>query len=953
MAQVESNYKKILKEVCCKLKLDYFPQVEASDLLYKVITLEDIYLPLTLSLTASEFGMLHHDLNIDEIIRRVNEKLSALEENSENIEELEKKRTITKGTQDDLDLLKLTLHNQFLSEPLLLEKKTDLRLLIEANPGGGKTTFCKRLILAMINHDISFFVKYSKENDLYFNLKALPILICCKNIANLTIEDISCLNFKQLMYKLCEKSYGALFSEITEAEFFELIDSNEPNNLCFIFDGWDEILDTEKEIAFCNCLNNYLIQQPHVDTIITIRSSYAPPELFKPYTAHFNISPLTNKDIREFCKKWSEIILSTNQQQASGQAQISRQILNSNNEQIKAMMRNPLDLSLLLTISKNDGHLPDNKAELFKRIVDLYIFWSINKGSTSLSAKSIRVFLAYIASYFTKNNRLYCWETELLQVIRQGIADLEWAFSEDIATFDPTSIAKDLSHTNILTSTYDGRLFSFSEGGKATHRQMQEYLTAYAIVAQYSDEEYNNMSPIDIFEDKYERQSWREVIIFIALMNNGRLRHEIIKRLILKSEEDPRKNHIYHDLLFDFIVNGAEIANKHEIYHLLFANQITSSQISKIYLFVTSQSKCSNDFITYIDSMFTKSVESGNSEYGLAQAIVLSSLALQKGVSPFKTAESLMLSKAAVDVIAGSQILLIMAWSKYAALNNEFTPYLSHYKMTPECVGILKQLIENQRFSKDCLKSIQESVLAGFATFNDFFNTEKVVEICSNINNTSKAKDCEMILSIAPVFDSSYQHLATVDNQVKEKYLNKLNSEIDKRDFESIIFSFSICSMLGCFTAAQQNEKWDEINTIYRNIEDDDNIGKVRYKQLERMKKTLEMSNGQEIMDVATTFPVSPSETASFTVLDKNGKEVKCDVLFTFDSEETGKSYVVYTDNTHDEDGDVQVFASSYVPDANSFKLEPIESEKEWKIIEIILDKLQASIRAQATGSTD
>ena len=35
-----------------------------------------------------------------------------------------------------------------------------------------------------------------------------------------------------------------------------------------------------------------------------------------------------------------------------------------------------------------------------------------------------------------------------------------------------------------------------------------------------------------------------------------------------------------------------------------------------------------------------------------------------------------------------------------------------------------------------------------------------------------------------------------------------------------------------------------------------------------------------------------------FTVLRDDGTSVTCDVLFTFDSEETGKSYVVYTDGT-------------------------------------------------------
>ena len=41
-------------------------------------------------------------------------------------------------------------------------------------------------------------------------------------------------------------------------------------------------------------------------------------------------------------------------------------------------------------------------------------------------------------------------------------------------------------------------------------------------------------------------------------------------------------------------------------------------------------------------------------------------------------------------------------------------------------------------------------------------------------------------------------------------------------------------------------------------------------------------------------------ETMTFKVKDQNGKEVECEVLFTFESEETKKNYMVYTDNTVD-----------------------------------------------------
>ena len=84
------------------------------------------------------------------------------------------------------------------------------------------------------------------------------------------------------------------------------------------------------------------------------------------------------------------------------------------------------------------------------------------------------------------------------------------------------------------------------------------------------------------------------------------------------------------------------------------------------------------------------------------------------------------------------------------------------------------------------------------------------------------------------------------------------------------------------------------------------------------------------------------TEKNTFTVLDENGKEVTCEVLFTFDSEETKKNYIVYTDNTTDEEGNVRVYASIYDPASTTPELKPIETEREWKIVETILESIQA-----------
>ena len=79
-------------------------------------------------------------------------------------------------------------------------------------------------------------------------------------------------------------------------------------------------------------------------------------------------------------------------------------------------------------------------------------------------------------------------------------------------------------------------------------------------------------------------------------------------------------------------------------------------------------------------------------------------------------------------------------------------------------------------------------------------------------------------------------------------------------------------------------------------------------------------------------------EDMSFTMDDENGNEVKYDVLCTFDSEETGKCYIVYTDNTTDDEGYTRIYASRFEEEEEEIKLTPIETDEEWEIVQSVLD---------------
>ena len=75
-----------------------------------------------------------------------------------------------------------------------------------------------------------------------------------------------------------------------------------------------------------------------------------------------------------------------------------------------------------------------------------------------------------------------------------------------------------------------------------------------------------------------------------------------------------------------------------------------------------------------------------------------------------------------------------------------------------------------------------------------------------------------------------------------------------------------------------------------------------------------------------------------FTI-NKNGKKINYDVILTFKSEITKKDYVVYTDNSYDEENKLKIYAAIYNPLSNEF-IKEVEEQEEWNEIAKLLDKV-------------
>ncbi|MDY0405497.1 DUF1292 domain-containing protein [Virgibacillus sp. 179-BFC.A HS] len=83
-------------------------------------------------------------------------------------------------------------------------------------------------------------------------------------------------------------------------------------------------------------------------------------------------------------------------------------------------------------------------------------------------------------------------------------------------------------------------------------------------------------------------------------------------------------------------------------------------------------------------------------------------------------------------------------------------------------------------------------------------------------------------------------------------------------------------------------------------------------------------------------------EKERIIIPDENGEEHLFEVLFTFDVDETGQSYIAVVPAEQKDDDEVEVYAFRYEEKGqeDDLSLFPIEEDDEWELVEEMLNTL-------------
>ena len=78
-----------------------------------------------------------------------------------------------------------------------------------------------------------------------------------------------------------------------------------------------------------------------------------------------------------------------------------------------------------------------------------------------------------------------------------------------------------------------------------------------------------------------------------------------------------------------------------------------------------------------------------------------------------------------------------------------------------------------------------------------------------------------------------------------------------------------------------------------------------------------------------------------FKLTNENGEEITYTIVASFDNDDLGQTYIIYTDLKEDENGVVQLYALKYDSNLDIPQFKNIETDEEWKTVNLVVQKLK------------